>query len=88
MCASKNREYFLSRYFLPLRIGLCYVTDQGIIFFMINKWKSSGGELVELPAADQKILQSKLASVGEDVTKSNPSLNAFYKRVHATGKKY
>ena len=56
--------------------------------FMINKWKSSGGELVELPAADQKILQSKLASVGEDVTKSNPSLNAFYKRVHATGKKY
>jgi hypothetical protein len=55
---------------------------------MINKWKSSGGELVELPAADQKILQSKLASVGEDVTKSNPSLNAFYKRVHATGKKY
>ena len=55
---------------------------------MIKRWKSEGGELVTLPASDQKELLAKLKSVGEDVTKSSASLNAFYRRVFETGKKY
>jgi TRAP-type C4-dicarboxylate transport system substrate-binding protein len=55
---------------------------------MIEKWKKGGGELVTLPASDQKALLTMLKSVGEDVTKSSSSLNAFYRRVHETGKKY
>ena len=55
---------------------------------MIKRWKSDGGELVTLPDSDQKELLAKLKSVGEDVTKSSASLNAFYRRVYETGKKY
>ena len=55
---------------------------------MVERWKQNGGELVQLPQADQEKLRTLLASVGDEVTKGDPKLHAFYKRVHETGKKY
>lgn len=56
--------------------------------FMISKWKKSGGELVTLPASDLKEVRKRLASVGADVTKGDPKLQAFFKQMVATGRKY
>ena len=55
---------------------------------MVEKWIAEGGELISLPDADLATVRSKLASVGEDVTKDDPALNAFYKKVQATAAKY
>ena len=55
---------------------------------MVERWKAEGGELISLPDEDLAKIRSSLASVGEDVTKDNPELNAFYKQVRATAAKY
>lgn len=55
---------------------------------MVAKWKEEGGELVTLPDEDLAKVRSILASVGEDVTKDNPALNAFYKQVKSVAEKY
>ena len=60
------------------------VLDQG----MVKRWRESGGEMVKLPEADQARVKQLLAGIGEEVTKDNPSANAFYKRLVATGQKY
>jgi TRAP-type C4-dicarboxylate transport system substrate-binding protein len=60
------------------------VLDEG----MIKRWREAGGELVKLPAADQVRVQQLLANVGEEVTKDDAAVNAFYKRLLATSKKY
>jgi C4-dicarboxylate-binding protein DctP len=55
---------------------------------MVKRWRDAGGELVKLPEADQQRVRQLLSGVGEEVTKDNPSANAFYKRLVATGQKY
>ena len=55
---------------------------------MVKRWRDAGGELVKLPEADQARVRQLLAGVGEEVTKDNPTVNAFYKRLVSTGQKY
>ena len=55
---------------------------------MVKRWKAEGGELISLPGEDLAKVRSMLASVGEDVTKDDPALNAFYKKVRSTAAKY
>ena len=44
-------------------------------------WTDRGGELISLPADDQSAMLNALASVGEDVSKAKPQLNAAYQIV-------
>jgi TRAP-type C4-dicarboxylate transport system substrate-binding protein len=60
------------------------VMDEG----MVKRWREAGGELVRLPDADQARVKQLLSGIGDEVTKDNPSANAFYKRLVATGQKY
>lgn len=55
---------------------------------MVERWKAEGGEIISLPDEDLAKIRSSLASVGEDVTKDDPALNAFYKKVQSTAVKY
>ncbi len=55
---------------------------------MVKRWRDAGGELVKLPESDQARVKQLLSGIGEEVTKDNPSANAFYKRLVATGQKY
>jgi TRAP-type C4-dicarboxylate transport system substrate-binding protein len=55
---------------------------------MAKRWREAGGEMVRLPEADQQRVRQLLAGVGEEVTKDNPAVNAFYKRMHATAQKH
>lgn len=56
--------------------------------FMIGKWKEAGGTLNSLPAGDLAKIRGMLADVGEKVTKGNPAVHAFFRKVKATGAKY
>lgn len=56
--------------------------------FMLKKWAEGGGSLVNLPAEDMAKIRTMLADVGDVVTKDNPKVNAFYKRIKEVGKKY
>jgi TRAP-type C4-dicarboxylate transport system substrate-binding protein len=44
-------------------------------------WVDGGGELISLPPDDQSAMLNALASVGEDVSKTKPQLNAAYQIV-------
>ncbi|HUI11928.1 MAG TPA: TRAP transporter substrate-binding protein [Xanthobacteraceae bacterium] len=44
-------------------------------------WTEHGGELIRLPPDDQSAMLKALASVGEDVAKARPQLNAAYQTV-------
>ena len=50
-------------------------------------WTDNGGELISLPADDQSTMLNELASVGEDVSKANPPLNAAYQIVAAAAQR-
>ena len=56
--------------------------------FFLGKWKELGGSLITLPDDDLAKVRSMLASVGKDVTKDNPKVNAFRERIKAVGKNY
>jgi TRAP-type transport system periplasmic protein len=51
-------------------------------------WKDSGGSLTSLPEADQKEMLAKISSIGEDLAKSKPDLDAAVKVVFATAAKH
>jgi TRAP-type transport system periplasmic protein len=55
---------------------------------MIERWKQAGGEIVTFSPAELARLRETIAHVGETVTKGNPSVNAFYRRLKAVGEKY
>lgn len=55
---------------------------------MRKKWAQAGGSFVKLPAADQARVQGLLADVGDEVTKGNPRVHAFYQRLRATAAKH
>jgi hypothetical protein len=44
-------------------------------------WTDSGGELIALPPAEQAAMMTTLASVGADVSKSKPAVQAAYEIV-------
>ena len=44
-------------------------------------WTEHGGELISLSPDDQSAMLNALASVGEDVSKAKPELNAAYQIV-------
>jgi TRAP-type C4-dicarboxylate transport system substrate-binding protein len=44
-------------------------------------WMDGGGELISLPTDEQSAMHKTLASVGEDVSKTKPQLNAAYQIV-------
>jgi TRAP-type C4-dicarboxylate transport system substrate-binding protein len=48
---------------------------------MQKKWRAAGGEVVRLPAADQARLLQLLKPIGAEVTKGDPALSQFYKRI-------
>lgn len=54
---------------------------------MQKKWVAQGGELIKLPATEQAQMMATLASVGEDVSKSSPSLHEAYETVLAAAKR-
>ncbi len=49
-------------------------------------WRQ-GGELISLPPNEQAEMMKTLASVGEDVSKSNPALHEAYETVVAAAKR-
>lgn len=55
---------------------------------MAKRWTEAGGELASLSAQDAAKVRQLLAGVGEEVTKDNPAVNAFYKKVVAVGQKH
>lgn len=55
---------------------------------MRKRWSENGGEWLKFSADDQKRMQQLLAPIGEEVTKDNPNVNAFYRRVLDATKKY
>ena len=55
---------------------------------MVKRWGDAGGEFVTLSPADQARMLQILSGVGEEVTKGNPAVSAFYKRMQATSQKY
>ena len=42
-------------------------------------WTKNGGELIELPKDEQATLLQRIASVGDDMSKTKPALNSAFK---------
>ncbi|MGE0798673.1 MAG: TRAP transporter substrate-binding protein [Lautropia sp.] len=55
---------------------------------MIGRWKSAGGEIVQFPEAELDRLRKTVESVGETVTRDNPAVHAFYRKIKAIGEKH
>lgn len=53
-----------------------------------KQWAEHGGSIIKLAPAEQAKLIATLKPVGEIVTKSNPAVNAFYKKVQAIAAKH
>jgi TRAP-type C4-dicarboxylate transport system substrate-binding protein len=50
-------------------------------------WADGGGEFIDLPADEEAALLQTLSSVGEDVSKTKPSLSAAYQVVTAAAQR-
>jgi TRAP-type C4-dicarboxylate transport system substrate-binding protein len=55
---------------------------------MRKRWIDAGGEWQRFSADDQARMRQLLGGIGEEVTKDNPAVNAFYRRLSAASKKY
>jgi TRAP-type C4-dicarboxylate transport system substrate-binding protein len=55
---------------------------------MPKKWAEAGGELLVLPEAERQKLVAALKTVGDDVTKDDPPVKAFFERVRTTAAKH
>lgn len=55
---------------------------------MRARWTQNGGEWVKFSAEDQNRMRQAFGGIGEEVTKGNPQVNAFYRRVAETARKY
>jgi TRAP-type transport system periplasmic protein len=53
-----------------------------------QKWKERGGEIVSFSPDEGKKMHDLLATVGADVTNSDPNVKSFYEKVLAVSKKY
>jgi TRAP-type C4-dicarboxylate transport system substrate-binding protein len=50
-------------------------------------WKSKGGEVINFPADEQAAMVAKISTIGEDLSKDKPDLNAAVKLVFETAKR-
>ena len=50
-------------------------------------WKSKGGVLISLPAAEQAALVAKVSTIGEDMSKDKPELNKAVKLISESAKR-
>ena len=50
-------------------------------------WKSKGGVLISLPAAEQDAMIAKVSTIGEDLSKDKPELNKAVKLVFEVGRR-
>jgi TRAP-type C4-dicarboxylate transport system substrate-binding protein len=55
---------------------------------MRKRWTENGGEWLRFSAEDQAKMRQLLGGIGEEVTKDNAAVNAFYKRVLSTAQKH
>ena len=55
---------------------------------MRKRWTEVGGEWIRFSADDQARMRQLFEGIGEEVTKENAAVNAFYKRVAAGSRKY
>ena len=55
---------------------------------MRKRWTDAGGEFVRASAEDQARMRSLLGGIGEEVTKDNAAVSAFYKKLLATSQKF
>jgi TRAP-type transport system periplasmic protein len=55
---------------------------------MRKRWTEAGGEFVALPADDRARAGQLLGGIGEEVTRDNAAVNAFYKRLHGTAQRF
>lgn len=55
---------------------------------LAEKWTEMGGRIHELPANDLEKMRALLASVGDDVTKDQPEVNAFLNKVRTVAAKH
>lgn len=55
---------------------------------MRKRWADEGGEWHRFSAADQARMRELLSGIGEEVTKGNPAVHAFYQRIRTTAAKY
>ncbi len=53
-----------------------------------KRWTEMGGEWLRFSDADKARLNTLLGGIGEEVTKDNAAVNAFYRKMLATSKKY
>jgi TRAP-type transport system periplasmic protein len=55
---------------------------------MPKRWTEAGGEIFVLPEAERAKVVAALKDVGDDVTKDDPPVKAFFERVRATAAKH
>src|SRR5262245_9785027 len=55
---------------------------------MPKRWAEVGGEVFVLPADEREKLVAALKTVGDEVTKDDPPVKAFFERVRATSAKH
>jgi hypothetical protein len=53
----------------------------------MKTWSNSGGELIDLPADEQAEMFKILASVGADVAKAKPNVQAAFETVTAAAQR-
>ncbi len=54
---------------------------------MRKRWAETGGEWLKFSDADQAKMRQALGGIGDEVTKDNAAVNAFYKKLLATAQK-
>jgi C4-dicarboxylate-binding protein DctP len=67
----------------PRMMAQSRTIDEG----MRKRWAEAGGEFVRVSPEDQARVRQLLAPIGEEVTKDNPAVSAFYKRMLAVAQK-
>ena len=55
---------------------------------MRKRWAEAGGEFVSLAPDEQARVRQLLAGIGDEVTKENAAVQAFYRRLASTAQKY
>lgn len=55
---------------------------------MRKRWVEAGGEWLRFSAEDQAKMRSVLGGIGDEVTKDNAQVSAFFKRLQATSQKH
>jgi TRAP-type transport system periplasmic protein len=64
-----------------------YPWEDQFIAAQSKVWTDRGGELIKFPPAEQAAMMETLSSVGEDIAKKKPALNAAYQIVTAAAKR-